>query len=111
MTVLVFGKTGQVATELADLPDVRGLGRDDVDLTDHAGCFAMIKTINPDAVINAAAYTAVDKAESEEELATIVNGEAPGVIAEACAHLSIPLVHISTDYVFCRRWHSALGTR
>ncbi len=100
MTVLVFGKTGQVATELAALPDVHGLGRTEADLTDPASCVARIMEMRPDAVINAAAYTAVDKAEAEEELATIINGDAPGAMAEACARLAIPMVQISTDYVF-----------
>lgn len=59
-----------------------------------------IKQLAPDIVINAAAYTAVDKAESESELAYLVNGQSPGRMAEACAELDIPLIHYSTDYVF-----------
>ena len=100
MTILVFGKTGQVATELAALPDVHCLGRDQADLADPATCADAIREHAPAAVINAAAYTAVDKAESEEELARAINGQAPGAMAAACADLNIPLVHISTDYVF-----------
>ena len=100
MTVLVFGKSGQVATELALLPDVLCLGRDEADLSKPDTCTAAIIARRPVAVINAAAYTAVDKAESEEDLATIVNGDAPGAMAKTCADLGIPLVHISTDYVF-----------
>ncbi|MCB1376178.1 MAG: sugar nucleotide-binding protein, partial [Rhodobacteraceae bacterium] len=65
-----------------------------------AACAAAIRAHAPEAVINAAAYTAVDKAESEEDLATIVNGAAPGAMARECAALGIPFVHISTDYVF-----------
>lgn len=98
--ILVFGKTGQVARELALLPDVRCLGRDEADLNVPEVCAEAIHTLRPTAVINAAAYTAVDKAEEEEALATIVNGDAPGAMAVACAELGIPLVQISTDYVF-----------
>ncbi len=100
MTILVFGKNGQVAAELASLPDIFCLGRDLADLTDPAACAAAISAHRPQAVINAAAYTAVDKAESEEDVATVINGEAPGAMARTCAELSIPFVHISTDYVF-----------
>ncbi len=100
MTILVFGKTGQVATELQVRADVLALGRDRADLSDPDACAAVIREIKPDAVINAAAYTAVDQAESEEDLAAVVNGAAPTAMAEACAELDIPFVHISTDYVF-----------
>lgn len=102
MTILVFGKTGQVATELQTLggPLVTALGRDQADLTDPQACAAAIRDANPTVVINAAAWTAVDKAESEEAAAQIVNGDAPAAMAAACAELGIPLVHISTDYVF-----------
>ncbi|WGW06040.1 dTDP-4-dehydrorhamnose reductase [Tropicibacter oceani] len=99
--ILVFGKTGQVATELARLaPDAIFLGRDQADLSDPAACAKAIHSHTPDAVINAAAYTAVDRAEEDEALATVVNGDAPTAMAQACAALDIPLVHISTDYVF-----------
>jgi dTDP-4-dehydrorhamnose reductase len=98
--ILVFGKTGQVATELAALADVICLGRDAADLSDPAACARVIGTLRPAAVINAAAYTAVDRAEGEEALATLINGDAPGAMARACAELGIPFVHISTDYVF-----------
>lgn len=101
MSLLIFGKTGQVATELARLaPEAIFLGRDQADLSDPAACAAAIKTHAPEAVINAAAYTTVDRAEEEEALATVINGETPGALARACADLGIPLVHISTDYVF-----------
>lgn len=101
MTVLVFGQTGQVARELARLmPDAVFLGRDRADLSDPAGCAAAIRAARPTAVINAAAWTAVDKAESEEPAALAVNGDAPGAMARACAELGVPFVHISTDYVF-----------
>ena len=98
--ILVFGKTGQVATELQRLSGVMALGREDVDLSDPTACAAAIREHAPKAVINAAAYTAVDRAEDEEHLATVINGDAPTEIAKACAELGIPLVHISTDYVF-----------
>ena len=100
MTILVFGQNGQVATELAAFADTVCVGRDRADLSDPAACAALIMDMKPRAVINAAAYTAVDKAEEEEPLATTVNGEAPGAMAQTCAALGIPFVHISTDYVF-----------
>ena len=107
--ILVFGKTGQVATELQRLGDVVALGRDQADLADPAACADAIRTHAPRAVINAAAYTAVDRAEEEEALATLINGDAPTAMAQACADIGIPLVHISTDYVFAGMgdapWH------
>lgn len=99
--ILVFGQTGQVARELQELaPEQRFLGRADADLSDPEACARAIADHHPEVVINAAAYTAVDRAEEEVELATVINADAPGAMAEACARLSIPLVHISTDYVF-----------
>lgn len=98
--ILVFGSTGQVATELQRIGGVTPIGRDEADLSDPATCDAAIRRYAPKTVVNAAAYTAVDKAESEEALATVVNGDAPAQMAKTCADLSIPLVHISTDYVF-----------
>lgn len=100
MTILVFGSTGQVATELDALPDTMCLGRAQADLSDPEACAKAIDAHKPRAVINAAAYTAVDRAETEEDLATIVNGHAPAAMAAACAASGIPMVHISTDYVF-----------
>ena len=81
-------------------PDATFLGRDAADLTDPPACAARIEGGAWDAVINAAAYTAVDKAETEEATAHLVNGEAPAAMARACAAAGIPFVHISTDYVF-----------
>ena len=98
--ILVFGKTGQVAMELQRIGGVVALGRDQADLSDPLACADAIRTYTPRAVINAAAYTAVDRAEREEAIATIINGDAPTSMAQACAELGIPLVHISTDYVF-----------
>ena len=76
------------------------LGRDAADLTDPAACAAAINASGATAVINAAAYTAVDRAEDEPDLANVINGDAPGAMARACADKGIPFVHISTDYVF-----------
>lgn len=101
MKLLVFGRTGQVARELSRVaPDATYLGRDDVDLSVPSNCGAAIHATSPDAVINAAAWTAVDKAESEEEAAMVINSQAPRAMAIACTDLRIPLLHISSDYVF-----------
>ncbi|MEM9128142.1 MAG: dTDP-4-dehydrorhamnose reductase [Pseudomonadota bacterium] len=100
MTLLAFGQTGQVACELARHAHVRCLDRSAADLSRPGACAEAIRAVQPKAVINAAAYTAVDRAEEEEALATIINGDAPGAMAQACADLGIPLVHISSDYVF-----------
>lgn len=104
MRVLVFGKTGQVARELArqcpkDIT-VKFLSRKEADLSKPEECAQAIKEHAVDAVINAAAWTAVDKAEVEEGAATVINGDAPGSMARACADKDIPFLHISTDYVF-----------
>lgn len=98
--ILVFGRTGQVATELQLQADILALGRDLADLSNPQACADAIRTHGPTAVINAAAYTAVDRAEEEEDLAARVNGAAPSAMAKTCADLGIPFVHISTDYVF-----------
>jgi dTDP-4-dehydrorhamnose reductase len=101
MKLLVFGKTGQVARELARLaPEATFLGRDQADLMNPAACAAAITGTDADAVINAAAWTAVDKAETEEPVATVVNGTSPAAMARAAAAKGLPFLHISTDYVF-----------
>ena len=100
MTILVFGKTGQVARELAALEGTECYGREAADLENPEACAALIHSKRPEAVINAAAYTAVDRAEEEEPRATTINGASPGAMARACADLGIPFVQISTDYVF-----------
>ncbi len=113
MRVLVFGQSGQVATELRALArgdvQITALSRKDVDLRHPALCAEAITTHAPDAVINAAAYTAVDKAEEEEALAQVINADAPGAMAKACAERGIPFVTLSTDYVFSgaglQAWH------
>jgi dTDP-4-dehydrorhamnose reductase len=98
--ILVFGETGQVARELARRAPVTALGRDRADLSDPEACAAAILASDAEAVINAAAYTAVDRAETEEALATIVNGAAPSAMARAAAEKGVPFLHVSTDYVF-----------
>lgn len=107
--LLIFGRTGQVARELQQLAPglapVWALGRDAADLAQPGACAAAIQAHRPRAVINAAAYTAVDRAEAQEDLATAINGAAPAEMALACAALNIPLVHISTDYVFAGTGH------
>tara|TARA_R110000787_G_scaffold72015_1_gene160462 strand:+ start:2117 stop:2983 length:867 start_codon:yes stop_codon:yes gene_type:complete len=104
MNILVFGHSGQVAAELRSLDSadthIVALARADVDLTDPTACGAAIAMHAPDAVINAAAYTAVDKAEDDAETADLINAQAPAAMARACATRDIPFVSISTDYVF-----------
>lgn len=99
--ILVFGQSGQVAQELrALLPDAVFLSRAEADLTIAGTCAAVIHNHKPTAVINAAAYTAVDKAETDQDACRRVNTDAPIEMAKACAELAVPFVHISTDYVF-----------
>ncbi|MEQ8934685.1 MAG: sugar nucleotide-binding protein, partial [Amphiplicatus sp.] len=105
MRILVFGSNGQVARELRRRGpeaghDIIAFGRDACDLMQAGAAKAAIEKTKPDAVINASAYTAVDKAESERDFAMRLNGAAPGEMAEACAAFRIPFIHFSTDYVF-----------
>jgi dTDP-4-dehydrorhamnose reductase len=104
MRLLVFGKTGQLAREIAcrcpQGVEARFLGRADADLMEAASCAAAVLDSEAEAVINAAAWTAVDLAQGEEAAAKISNGAAPGAIAEACAVKGIPFLQVSTDYVF-----------
>lgn len=100
MSTLVFGKTGQVARELQALGNVTCLSRAEADLSGPESCAKAIRDHSPSGVINAAAYTAVDRAEDEATEAARVNGCAPAAMAKACAELGVPFVHISTDYVF-----------
>ncbi|WP_424942559.1 dTDP-4-dehydrorhamnose reductase [Aliiroseovarius crassostreae] len=104
MKLLVFGKIGQVATELQRLAGaglhVEALPQERADLTQPEECASLIAQTNADAVINAAAYTAVDRAEEEEALAMLINATAPEAMARACADKGVPFLHISTDYVF-----------
>ena len=98
--ILIFGKTGQVATELRSMGGVLALDREMADLSNPSSCYDAVKINSPEAVINAAAYTHVDKAETDENLATIINANSPKAMAQACAAMNIPLIHLSTDYVF-----------
>jgi dTDP-4-dehydrorhamnose reductase len=102
--LLITGCRGQVGTELvrslAPLGQVIALDRSRADLTDPAGLRCLLDDLRPDVILNAAAYTAVDSAEDEEELAYAVNGTAPAVLAAAAARQGSLLVHYSTDYVF-----------
>jgi dTDP-4-dehydrorhamnose reductase len=101
MMALVLGASGQLATHLRELlPDATYWGRDKLDLGRPATVRAAIEAHRPTVIVNAAAYTAVDKAESERDAAWAVNAEAPAMLARAAAALDVPLVHISTDYVF-----------
>jgi dTDP-4-dehydrorhamnose reductase len=100
---LVFGGNGQVAQELqrrAGDVMLEMRGRNEADFSNPASCLAWVEQTDADVVINAAAYTDVDKAETEEDLATLINGATPGAIARAAAARGLPFVHISTDYVF-----------
>jgi dTDP-4-dehydrorhamnose reductase len=104
MKILVFGHNGQVATALrkGDWQDasVISLGRDAANIIDPLSVKQAIADIRPDVVVNAAAYTAVDRAESEAELAYAVNRDGAGHIAAASQAAGAPLIHLSTDYVF-----------
>jgi dTDP-4-dehydrorhamnose reductase len=105
MRVLVIGRTGQISTELlARLPAAGhvalGLEPPDFDLTDAEQIARAFAEFQPDAVVNAAAYTAVDKAEDDQALAFAVNEAGPRLLGEAAARAGIPVVHYSTDYVF-----------
>jgi dTDP-4-dehydrorhamnose reductase len=104
--ILLFGATGQIGWELcrvlASLAPIEAPGRAQLDLSDEVQVRRQVHAIRPELIVNAAAYTAVDKAEEEEQAAKIVNGLAPGWLAEEATALGIPLVHFSTDYVFGR---------
>lgn len=100
--ILVLGRSGQLATALAEIaPErVECAGRETVDMANPSAVEAFVRQRAPACVINAAAYTAVDKAEAEPDLAMTINADSPGALARACAALKAPLVHISSDYVF-----------
>jgi dTDP-4-dehydrorhamnose reductase len=104
MKILLTGKNGQVGWELnrslSSLGTIFAMDRNGMDLSKPETLAPIIQKIRPDIIINAAAYTAVDKAESEPELAMIVNGVAPGVIAEEAKKVGAAMIHYSTDYIF-----------
>jgi len=104
MRILISGQHGQVSSELQKRLGAMGElvvpGRDQLDLAQPAQIRQQVRRVRPDLIINAAAYTAVDKAQSEKAAAFAVNAEAPGILAEEAAALGIPLIHYSTDYVF-----------
>jgi len=103
-TILIIGKNGQIGWELcrtmSTLGNIVALDYPEVDLANPDSLISTIRSVKPSLIINAAAYTAVDKAESEPDLAMTVNGIAPGIIAEEAKRLGAPLVHYSTDYVY-----------
>ena len=104
MKILICGQQGQVSRELQHrlgaLSELIVPGRDQLDLAQPEQIRQQVRRVRPDLIINAAAYTAVDKAESEKAAAFAVNAQAPGILAEEAAALGIPLIHYSTDYVF-----------
>ncbi|MDP6951796.1 MAG: dTDP-4-dehydrorhamnose reductase [Alphaproteobacteria bacterium] len=104
MRILVFGRVGQLGSALAELlpahHEVAFLDQPQVDLSKPQSVPGLITQYAPELVINAAAYTAVDKAESEPELAQLINAEAPAAMAKSCKVFDIPFIHFSTDYVF-----------
>jgi len=104
LKILLIGRNGQVGWELARLlpalGELRTTARDDLDLSDADAVRRVVRAARPELIVNAAAYTAVDKAESEPELAMRINGIAPGVMAEEAKRAGALLVHYSTDYIF-----------
>ena len=108
MRVLVTGVTGQVGGELvraagqaaASRLEIVGVGRDRLDLAAPGRIDGALEAVRPDVVVNPAAYTAVDRAEDERDLAFAVNRDGPAALAAACSRRGIGLVHLSTDYVF-----------
>jgi dTDP-4-dehydrorhamnose reductase len=104
MNILVTGSSGQVGqallASLAGLGEVTALNRAQLDLADLDAVRAVVRSMRPALIINAAAYTAVDQAESEPALALRINGEAPRVLAEEAKKIGAALIHYSTDYVF-----------
>ena len=104
MKILLTGKTGQIGEELnnivGDLGNLINVGKDQLDLSKPNSIEPVILDIKPDIIINPAAYTAVDKAEEEPDLAMMVNALAPGLLAKAARKVGAGLIHYSTDYVF-----------
>lgn len=109
MKILLLGRDGQLGTDLNEIllrevvsqgVQLSSYGLEDLDISDFERLQDVINEEKPDLIINAAAYTAVDKAESEPELVAMVNAEAPAVMAKAAAALNAAIIHYSTDYVF-----------
>jgi dTDP-4-dehydrorhamnose reductase len=105
MRIAVTGKTGQIVSSLLERGAIAGheviaLGRPEMDLADPASVVQALDEVAPDVIVSAAAYTAVDKAESDSTLAHAVNDAGAGAVAQAAHRLGVPLVHVSTDYVF-----------
>jgi len=103
--ILIAGSGGQLGFELVRQAEARGMGvcdlcRQEMDITDSSAVNSRVNVIQPDLVINAAAYTAVDRAESETAKAYAVNRDGVVNLAEACKTIGAPLIHVSTDYVF-----------
>ena len=104
LRILISGQHGQVSQalqqHLQSMGELIVLGRDQLDLSQPESIRPVVRDVKPDLIINAAAHTAVDQAESEPELAFAINATSPGVFAEEAAALGVPLIHYSTDYVF-----------
>src|SRR5262245_60026673 len=104
MNILVTGATGQVGTALARrlkaFGSIVATGRETLDLAKLDSIAGILDHLAPDIIFNTAAYTAVDQAEAEPDIACSINGKAPGIIARWATRRSVPLVHFSTDYVF-----------
>jgi dTDP-4-dehydrorhamnose reductase len=99
--VLLTGRKGQVGAELASaIPGAVATDRESLDFADADAIRSKVREVKPEVIVNAVAYNAVDRAESERALALRVNGEAPGILAEEAKRLGALLVHYSTDYVF-----------
>jgi dTDP-4-dehydrorhamnose reductase len=102
--ILILGAKGQVGLELqrtfAGTGEILAWGREEIDIADEQQLRTLVRGAAPDIILNAAAYTAVDRAETEKDLATAINGAAPGILAEEAIRLNALLVHYSTDYVF-----------
>jgi dTDP-4-dehydrorhamnose reductase len=104
MKILLTGKNGQLGFELqralAPLGEVYAVGTQDCDLADPDAISALVRTVQPELIVNAAAYTAVDRAESEVDLATAINTEAPRILGAEASRIGAWVIHYSTDYVF-----------
>lgn len=104
MKLLVTGRNGQVGFELTRalsvLGEVVAVDRKGCDMANAEGIRALVRQVKPDVIVNAAAYTAVDKAESEQDTANAINAIAPGILGEEAAKLNALVVHYSTDYIF-----------